>query len=112
MRLSSSIGTTSTFVVPNLTNAWSRTCQWPRPWLVVTPYHLALTFLPISSAVWLRRPSQDRPIPEWSHLGLSTLAASLLRLPSTGNRRFLANGSAWASAGLPTNTLSPSQRGI
>ncbi|KAM1563129.1 hypothetical protein COP1_037732 [Malus domestica] len=56
MRLSSSIGTTSTFVVLNQTNAWSRTYRWSRPWLVVTPCHLAPTFLPISSAAWLRRP--------------------------------------------------------
>ncbi|KAM1014147.1 hypothetical protein ACFX2C_044186 [Malus domestica] len=34
MRLSSFIGTISTFVVLNLTNAWSRTCRWPKPWLV------------------------------------------------------------------------------
>ena len=44
MRPSCSTGTTSSSVVPNRTNAWSRTCLWPKPWPVVTPWHLVQPF--------------------------------------------------------------------
>ena len=50
-----STGTTSSFVVPNRSNAWSKTCLWPKPWLVVTSWRWAWPFLLAYRVAWPRR---------------------------------------------------------